>query len=122
MQKASEERKLVGMLLIDVKGALHHVSRNYLLRTIESMGADGDLIRWTDWFMSDRSVRLVSDTHQCTEVGVETGEIQRSPALPIQFAIYLSSVFRNVKKEVEGCTATSFPDDCGWLVTTDLVE
>lgn len=34
---------------------------------------------------------------------------------------YLSGIFREVEEEVERCTATSFADDCGWLVTEDPV-
>lgn len=38
------ERKLAGMLLIDVKDTLDHVSRSCLLRTMEVVGGEGDLI------------------------------------------------------------------------------
>lgn len=51
VQKAWAEGKLAVMLLIDVKGALDHVSRNYLLRTIDGINADGDLMQWTESFM-----------------------------------------------------------------------
>lgn len=37
--------KIVVMLLIDIKGAFYHVSRDCLLRTIEGMEADSDLMK-----------------------------------------------------------------------------
>lgn len=36
---------MAGMLLIDVKVAFHHVSRNELMRKMEAMGTNGNLIR-----------------------------------------------------------------------------
>lgn len=44
MQKVWTERKIADMLLMDVKGKFHHVSQNFLLRAMEDMRADGDLI------------------------------------------------------------------------------
>lgn len=35
------------------------------------------------------------------------------------FTIYLRWVFREEEQEVEGCRATLFTDDCGWLVVVD---
>lgn len=62
--------------------------------------------------MSDRSIWLVINGHQCTEAEVETGVPQGSQVSRIRFVIYLSGVFREVEKEVEGCTTTLFADDC----------
>lgn len=44
MQEACAEGKLIGMLLIDIKGEFDNVSRNCVLRTMESMDADRDLM------------------------------------------------------------------------------
>lgn len=38
---------------------------------------------------------------------------------PILFVIYLSGIFREVEKEMEGYMTTSFADNCGWLMTAD---
>lgn len=40
----------------------------------------------------------------------------------IRFAIYHSGVLKDVEKEVEGCMATLFTDNCRWLVEEDSVE
>lgn len=53
------------------------------------------------------------DVHQYMEAEVETGVPQDLSMSPILFAIYLSGVFKKVEKEIEGCIATSFADDCG---------
>lgn len=72
---------MAGMLLMDVKGAFNHVSRNELMRKMEAMSADGDLVRWTGSFMEERKVSLVVDGLQCRAVAVETGGPARLPAL-----------------------------------------
>lgn len=56
------------MLLMVVKVTFDHISRNSITGTLQSMGADGDLRRWTELFMSDKSIELVIDSYQCTEV------------------------------------------------------
>lgn len=42
------------MLLMDVKDAFDHVSRNSLLHNKEGMEGDEDLMRWTESFMSNK--------------------------------------------------------------------
>lgn len=64
MYRRPERRgKLAGMLLVDKNGVFDHVSRNCLLHTMEGIDADSDLMRWTDSFMSNKSVGLVIDGH-----------------------------------------------------------
>lgn len=72
--------------------------------------------------MSDRSVGPVIDRNQYKEAEVETGVRQGPLVSSVLFAIYLSNIFREVEKVVEGSTAASFADNCEWLVTTELVE
>lgn len=104
---------------MDLKGAFNHVGRNYLLSTMEGIEADEGFMRWMESFMSDINVGLVIDGHQCKETAVETDVPQGSPISPILFAMYLSMVFKEVEKEVDGCVATSFTDDCWWLMEAD---
>lgn len=106
---------------MDVRGAFNHVCRNSLMRKMEAMGTDGDLVRWTGFFISDRRASLVVGGHQCEEAEVETGVPQGSPVSPIIFAIYLIGIFEEMEEEVERYIATSFADDCGWLVTAESV-
>lgn len=73
-------------------------------------------------FKSDRSVGLIINGHRYEETVVKSGVPQESPVITILFAIYLSQVFQGGEKEVEGCIATSFVDDCGWLGVADSVE
>lgn len=62
--------------------------------------------------MSDRSVGLVIDDNQFREVAVERGVLQGSLVLYILFAIYLTGVFRDMEKDMEGYITTLTADDC----------
>lgn len=64
---------MTNMLLIDVKGASDHVSRNELIRKMGKMGADGDLVRWTGSFLLKGMRSLVVEGHQYQTVEVEIG-------------------------------------------------
>lgn len=79
------------MLLVDLKRVFNHISRNYLLCIIEGMRVYNDLIRLTESFISDRSMSLLIDVHQCTETIIGTGVPQGSPVSPVLFAIFLKN-------------------------------
>lgn len=86
------------------------------------MDANDNLIRWTESFMLNRSMSRVIKSHLCEEMTVETKVPQRSPVSLILFAIYLSGVFREVEKKVEGYMTKLFADNCWLLVVADSVE
>lgn len=56
VQRTWSERKQAGILLMNVKGAFNHVSRNCFLRVMVVIAADGDLKRSTKSFKSNRRV------------------------------------------------------------------
>lgn len=97
---------LTVILLIDVKGAFDHVSKNGLMRKMDKLGADEDLIRRIGSFKSERKVSLVVDGHQSQAVEVDTRVPQGSPVSPTLFAVYLRGIFKQVEEEVEGCMTT----------------
>lgn len=87
------------MLLMDIKGAFDHVSGNCQLCITEDMEADGDLMRWTESYISDKMVGLVIDGHQCEETAMDTCLPPGSSVSPIPFTIHLSKFFKMVEKE-----------------------
>lgn len=96
-----EDGRLTGMLPVDVKRAFEHVNRDGLLRIMEDIEIDEDLMRWTEFFMPDRSVGLIIDGHQCVEMKVERLVPQGLPVSLLLFAILLTILFRELEKEVE---------------------
>ena len=49
------------VLLMDVKGAFPHVAMGNLIKRIEEMGFEADLVRWVESFMEDRKVIMSMD-------------------------------------------------------------
>jgi hypothetical protein len=43
---------------MDVKGAFDHVDRRRLSKTMVAKKVDGDLVEWTEDFMTNRSVQI----------------------------------------------------------------
>ena len=49
---------------MDVKGAFDHVSRGQLITRMIELGVDGNLVAWTNSFLTDRRIQLVIDGHE----------------------------------------------------------
>jgi len=64
--------------------------------------------------MRNPKVRLVLDGMEGKAHEVDTGIPQGSPVAPILFITYLSGIFEEVEKRVEGVKALSFADDISW--------
>ena len=64
-EDAWNQKKLMGALFLDVKGAFDYIARKQLLKRIIALGIPGDLIRWTNLFLTERRVQLVIDGYTC---------------------------------------------------------
>jgi len=106
------------VLLMDVKGAFPHVAKGNLIKKMEEMGFEADLVRWVESFMEEQKVVMSMDGREGDIMDVETGVPQRSPVSPVLFVIYLSGLFGEVEKEEEECGSggISFVDDVAWVV------
>jgi len=106
------------LLLMDVKGAFPHVAKGNLIKRMEEMEFEADLVRWVESFMEDRKVIMSMDRKEGDSMDVETGVLQGSPVSPVLFVIYLSGLFGQVEDKEEGCGSEgiSFVDDVAWVV------
>jgi hypothetical protein len=106
------------VLLMDVKGAFPHVAKGNLIKRMEEMGFEADLVRWVESFMEERKVIMSMDGKEGDSMDVETGVPQGSPVSPVLFVICLSGLFGRVEdKEREcGSEGISFVDDVAWVV------
>jgi hypothetical protein len=119
-QSAWQQRQIVGVLLMDVKGAFDHVSKAVWVRRLVELRAPHSLIRWTASFMDDRQVRMKVEGQLSDAMDIKTGLPQGLPVSPILFAIYLSGLFSAVEKSMAdtdtdnsaaGAFALSYADD-----------
>lgn len=122
IEESWAEKKLAAALFMDVKGAFDHVSKTKLVERMMELGIDGDLIRWTRSFLTDRRVQLVINGHTNREQDIETGIPQGSPVSPIIFLVYISGVFEKVSVSHPAISALSFVDDLGFIASGYLVK
>jgi len=122
VHQAWNHKQLAGALLLDVKGAFPFVNPETLLQRMDEMDIDADLLRWTQSFLTGRSIRLVLDGFLCPEQLTNSGLPQGSPVSPILFAIYLSGVFKAIESEVPEARALSFADDIGIVTSGSSVR
>jgi len=114
----ASKKNTAAVLLMDVKGAFPHVAKGNLIKRMEEMGFEADLVRWVESFMEDRKVIMSMDGKEGDSMDVETGVPQGSPVSPVLFVIYLSGLFGQVEKKEEECGSEgiSFVDDVAWVV------
>jgi len=91
------------VLLMDVKGAFPHVAKGNLIKRMEEMGFEADLVRWVESFMEDRKVIMSMDGKEGDSMDVEMGVPQGSPVSPVLFVIYLSGLFGQVEEKEKEC-------------------
>jgi hypothetical protein len=103
---------------MDVKGAFPHVIKGNLIKKMEGMELEADLVRWVENFMEDRKVIMSMDRKEGDSMDVETGVPQGLPVSQVHFFIYLSRLFGEGEEEDKECESKgiSFVDDVAWVV------
>jgi len=106
------------VLLMDVKGAFPHVAKGNLIKRMEEMGFEADLVRWVESFMEERKVIMSMDGNEGDSMDVETGVPQGSRVSPVLFVIYLLGLFGRVEEQEGECGSEgiSFVDDVAWVL------
>jgi len=120
MKRVAEEwgRGNTAVLLMDIKGAFPHVAKGNLIKRMEEMGFEADLVRWVESFMEERKVIMLMDGKEGDSMEVEMGVPQGSPVSPVLVVIYLLGLFGqvDVKEKECGSEGISFVDDVTWVV------
>jgi hypothetical protein len=101
---------------MDIKAAFPSVAKGRLVNLMKVRQMDGDLIRWMESFLSERTVEMVIEGNATERHPVEAGVPQGSFVSPILFAIYTSSLIKWVEEYVSA-EGLSFVDDLGWVAT-----
>jgi hypothetical protein len=79
---------ITGVLLMDIKAAFPSVAKGRLVNLMKVRQMDGDVVRWTEGFLSERMLELIFVGNTKDRHPVEAGVPQGSPVSPILFAIY----------------------------------
>jgi hypothetical protein len=122
---AWKEDNITGVLLMDLKAIFPSVARGRLIHAMEAKKIDGDLIRWTESFLSERMVEMVIEGNVLQSHPVEAVVPQGSPVSRILFAIHTAGLIMWVEERVQA-EGLSFVDDIGpvatWRDVNQVVE
>jgi hypothetical protein len=78
---------------------------------------DGDLIRWTESFISDRTMEIVCDGNVLQSHPVEAGMPKRSPMSPVLFPKHSTGPILSVEDRVQAVKGLCISNDLGWIAT-----
>ena len=73
---------------MDIMAAFPSVAKGRLVNSMKVRQMDGDLVRWTESLLSDRTVEMIIEGTAMERHPVEAGVPQGSPVSLILFAIY----------------------------------
>jgi hypothetical protein len=107
---------------MDIKAAFPSVAKGRLVNLMKVRRMDGDLIRWTEIFLSERTVEMIIEGNAIERHPVEAGVLQCSPVSPILFAIHTSGLIKWIEEYVSA-KGLSFVDDLGWVTNgSDVIQ
>jgi len=98
---------------MDIKAAFPSVAKGRLVNLIKVREMDGNLVRWTESVLSERTVEMIIEGNAMDRNPVEAGVPQGSPVSPILFAIYTSGLIKWVEVYVSEAEGLSVVDDLG---------
>jgi hypothetical protein len=85
---------IAGVLLMDIQAAFPSVAKGRVVNLMKVRQMDGDLIRWTESFLSERTVEMIIEGNAMERHPVDAGVAQCSLVSPILFAIYTSGLIK----------------------------
>ena len=116
VEKAWKQKNIAIGLMMDIKGAFDHVSRNDLIHTLAKLGVQSNLLRWIFSFLSKRQATLIIDNFLCPTRKVYTGLPQGSPLSPFLWAIYIHQMFLHLQKKFPESVNPSIVDDITLII------
>jgi hypothetical protein len=111
-QDACKEDNITSVLMMHIKAAFRSVARRRLINAMKAKQIDGDLIRWTKSFLSERTVEMVIEGNHLQSHPAQAGDLQGSPVSPILFAIHTAGPMKGVEERVQAA-GLSFVDAFG---------
>jgi len=89
----------MAVLLMDVKGAFPHVAEGNVIKRMEEMGFEANLVKWVESFMKKRKVIMLMDRREGERMDVEMGVPQGLPVLLVLFVVYILGLFDEVEEK-----------------------
>ena len=117
-----EEGQNVDVVYLDFAKAFDKVDFNILLRKIEKLGIQGELLNWITEFLTNRKQSVIVNGNLSTQCPVISGVPQGSVLGPLLFLVLIG----DIDEDIVDSTVTSFADDTrakkGQKTEADAVE
>lgn len=108
------ERKMVGVVFMDLKRAFETIDRERLLRKMHQYGIKGAALEWFRSYLQNRMQQVRYNDEWSKLLSTEYGVPQGSVLGPLLFIIYINDI---VKASPEDCKIKMFADDTLIYVT-----
>lgn len=103
-----DERKMVGVIFLDLKRAFEIIDRNRLLVKLYNYGIRGGVLKWLRSYLSDRS-QIVKFNNEVSKLIINKYGVPQGSVLgPLLFIIYINNIMKICPEE---CTIKMFADD-----------
>lgn len=107
---AFNQKKVLTCILLNIKEAFDHVSKNQLLKMMKECNLSSQIIRWTKNFMKNRKISLVFDDNKEDFVDVDSEVPQKSSISSILWLIYIRKMHSHINVRINS-KSMSFIDD-----------
>jgi len=98
--KSLEDGKDVCMVFLDVSKAFDRVDHHALLLKLQQVGICGNLLKWIESYLTDRSQRVIINGTCSDWIKINAGVPQGSILGPLLFLVYVTDIVENIESDI----------------------
>jgi len=102
------ERKIVGVIFLDLKRAFEVVDREILIKKLVGFGIKETVLEWFKSYLVNQTQRVKFNGILSSPIGVELGVPQGSVLGPLLFLLYINDIVEVINDK---CAIRLFADD-----------
>lgn len=107
-KKIIGERKIIGVIFLDLKRAFEVVDRKILFKKLKAFGIKGTVLKWFKSYLRKRTQRVKFNGSLSNPISVDLGVPQGSVLGPLLFLLYINDIAEVIN---DNCVVRLFADD-----------